>query len=452
MPAIPLRFALVLGALAVAMPASADHTSLHATGSGEVAYTNDPTSGDFSNDARAFTTLRPGLLYAVDGPRLTLESNGQAEIVENLMNGDHTPSILGKAGIIASYLPGPRSNLTLGLNGDKGLSNLLASRTTADQTDPTLMPVGNVSVWHADANQNLSYEWRKDMSFGQGAMARYNSTDDGFGTRNRTMEGLLSLDVSRQWQRSTLGLSLSANYVRLTRESPTDGNLGRRDNDQLGPRLTANWRHDLGQRWSVGADGGAAMLVPVSSDGHHASEQRRLSVYGVGGGTLAYTELWGNASLALRHDVTPNQFLAQNTIGDSARLRVSMPISWLGTRRDPQFAVSASLGYERTQIINDDTGQAEGDFRTARADVSLNWTPGPATSYGLRYEFIRQTSGGADLMTGESIPSFNRGTMFFTFSYFFPRRVNEGIAKQGRPLRSDGMDKMPAGAEPVVPE
>jgi hypothetical protein len=336
----------------------------------------------------------------------------------------------------------------LGLNADKGLMSLLSSRTTSDQTDPALMPVGQVSIWHADADEGFSYQWSKSTHLSQGSAARYSATDDGIGTQNDTREASFSLGIEREFDRDTIGLESSVNFLRLKRITPPGGLLSSRQNDQLGPRGTATWQRYLGARWSVGANGGAVMLIPMGDDTFHPTETRKGGIFPVGGGQLAYSGAWGSTVLSVGRDIVPNPFLSQNTVGDSARVRMAMPLPWLGTRKDPGLSMSASLGYERTQIINSDSGAAEGDFRAARADLSLGWSPTPGMTYGLRYEVIRQTG---DSVTSDSIPSYLRNTLFLTFQLSYPRRTSEGVGKLGRSLRSDGPFKISPYAEPVVP-
>ena len=62
---------LVFGTTVVlASPALADHTSLHFTASGDVSVTDNLFATDTDRQADAFFTVRPGVLYAWDSPRM----------------------------------------------------------------------------------------------------------------------------------------------------------------------------------------------------------------------------------------------------------------------------------------------------------------------------------------------------------------------------------------------
>src|SRR5258707_7162133 len=89
----------VIETLVVASPARADHTSLHATATGEVATTDNLFAAGSAGDRQPdlFFTVRPGLLFAYDEPRMIHDFNAEAEAIQYVLHSD-APSLTGRAG------------------------------------------------------------------------------------------------------------------------------------------------------------------------------------------------------------------------------------------------------------------------------------------------------------------------------------------------------------------
>ena len=94
--------------------------------------------------------------------------------------------------------------------------------------------------------------------------------------------------------------------------------MGSRLDFQLNPRGTVSWRHDFDRQWSASADGGVVLVNPVGTDKYNPNEPRRAGTFGIYGGQIAYADVWGRATLSARRNVSPNMFLAQNTVDDAA--------------------------------------------------------------------------------------------------------------------------------------
>jgi hypothetical protein len=442
-------FAIVIGTLVLAPPAHADHTSVHATASGEMATTDNLFAAGSGGDRQAdmFATIRPGILYAYDAPQMVHDFTAEAEVVQYLLHGDK-PLLMGRAGWKSLFLPTPRLQLTMTINAATGLLSLMSAQSTADQTTATVMPTGKVDVENSDAAESLSWVSSQHTRVQQGVLGRYGFTDDGNGTQGETKEVGTNLGFERTFRKDTVGIDASVAYLKLLRIAPVGAEVGSRQDYQLNPRGTVSWRHDIDKQWSTSADGGVVYVNPVGHDKFNPGARRRSGNFGVAGAQLMYTELWGRALLSVRRDVAPNMFLAQNTVDDSANLQVAMPLPWLDdTKRNPKLAAAGSVGVDHTQLINSETGSTQGDFKVAHLDLSVGWTPKPGVTYGFRYELVYQTGDSVALM---NLPSYYRNTVYFTFALRYPDRVVGELPKQRKGMRSDRKDLMPVGAEPVV--
>jgi len=445
------RSVAVIGTLVLAPPAWADHSSLHATASGEIASTDNLFAAGSGGERQAdvFFTARPGLLYAYDAPQMIHDFTAQVEVTEYLIH-TQDPAINGNAGWKSLFLTGPRTQLTLSINAATGLLSVLAGRSSPDQTVATVMPTGNVNVQQADSSESLAWISSQHTRVLQGVTARYGFTDDGAGTTTDTREAAADLGFERTFDKDTVGIDAQVSYLQLERIAPMGALLPSRLDHQLNPRGTASWRHDLTRQWSTSVDGGVVFVNRVGTDKYNPTAPKRGGTFGVFGGQLAYTEVWGRAMLSARRNVSPNLFLAQNTVDDAANLQLALPLPWLDdTRRNPKLAALGSVGVERTQLIDDDTGKLASDFKVAHLDLSLGWTPKPGQTYGLRYEAIYQTGDRAAVM---AIPAYYRNTVFFTFSLRYPDRVIGELPKRRPSIRSDRQDSLPGGDEQLIPD
>jgi len=443
-------FTIVIGTLVLASPARADHTSVHATASGEMATTDNLFAAGSGGDRQAdmFATIRPGVLYAYDAPQMIHDFTAEAEVVQYMLHGDK-PLVMGRAGWKSLFLPGPRTQLTMTINAATGLLSLLSARSTSDQTSATVMPSGKVDVQQADTGETISWASGKHTRVLQGVLGRYGFTDDGSGTRGETKEVAANLGFERTFRGDTVGIDASVAYLQLERIAPIGAPVGSREDHQINPRGTVTWRHDINKEWSTSLDGGVVFVNPVGTDKYNPDDDRRRpGTFGVAGAQVMYSELWGRALLWARRDVSPNLFLAQNTVDDTANLQVAMPLPWLdATKRNPKLAAAGSIGVGHTQLIDSQTGSTEGDFKVAHLDLSVGWTPKPGVTYGFRYELVYQTGDSVALMT---LPSYYRNTVYFTFSLRYPDRVVGELPKPRKGMRSDGRDLVPMGSEPVV--
>jgi hypothetical protein len=240
--------------------------------------------------------------------------------------------------------------------------------------------------------------------------------------------------------------------------------MGSRLDRQWNPRAVVVWQHDSNKQWSTNVDLGGVYVIPTGcspdpndasapcvQDPHNPTQVRHNDFFPVAGVTAAYTDVWGRVQIAARRQVTPNLFIAQNTVGDSLTATGAMPLTFFdkdAQKRAPKVVGIGNIGIERTQLIDPGDGSQKGTFHVARVDVGIGWSPRPGQTYGLRYELSYQngTTAEADMV----IPEFVRNTFYFTFSLRYPEDILVRVPRRGQSVRADKKDLAPIGAEPVI--
>jgi hypothetical protein len=473
------RWPFVVLALASApsAPALADHTSWHVLANGEAAATDNvfaaPTGTTREGDL--FLTLRPGFLFAWDAPRLQHDLKLELELIEYLAHSG-TPSTSLKGGYQALFLPGPRSEALLSLNGQNGLLSAISSRSNPDESVIQVTPINRVDVIQADGSAYASYQASREIRLSETVFGRYSHSDDNAlsppdsegnieqdPTIVQSAEVGAVLGFERSFRKNSVSLEAGGSWVRLERhasrfiDESTDPLLElqkSRLDRQLVPRTRAQWRHDFNKVWSGSADGGLAFVFPYGVDPYNPmATDRKNGVFPIAGTQLSYVQPWGRAQLQVRRDITPNLFVAQNTVNDIVIATAAMPMNWLddSAMRRPKFVLRASAGALRTQLIDTITGDQASSFLVGRIDVGINYTPRPGVVYGARYEVLAQTG---NKQAEQIVPGFFRNTLFFTFAIRYPDRVAVEVPQrrsQGA-VRADRKDLVPIGVEPVVPD
>jgi hypothetical protein len=445
----------VIGCLVSAAPVRADHASFHGTVVGSVATTDNvfATPRDAA-EPDAFMQVRPGMLFSYDAPRFIQILTGEVEFLDYVAHSDK-PSVTFRAAWQGLYLPGPRSELTTSVDASTGQLNAMATRTSPDQTGINVMPTGQVDTRQGDANEYFSYQAGKDTRVAQTAFGRWFATQDAdpmiaVTTDSYEAGGALSIDHS--FEHDTLALEGGVSYVYLKRLDPNGVQMGSRLDQQLNPRAVITWKHDINREWSFNLDGGGVWVNPIGTDPYNPGDVRHSNPFPVFGGTLAYTEAWGHITATARRSVAPNMFIAQNTVDESALASLAMPLPWLDETphaRNPKLVGLASLGFERTQLIDSEMGDLLGRFYVGHLDAGVGYSPKPGQTYSLRYEFMYQTGDNIGTMVA---PSFWRNTIYFTFSLRYPEEMAATMPRRTQSLRSDRNDLSPLGGEPVVPE
>jgi hypothetical protein len=437
--------------------AGADHGSVHATAAGDVAATDNvfAVGGDTATrEPDVYVQIRPGLLATYETPRMIHSLTAELEVLEYLEHSD-SPSLTVRGGWQGFFQPGPRSEVVLAVNGGTGRLNALTARTAADQTAVTVTPAGTSELRQADASEYLSWQSTKETRTSETAFARWSATNDDLAmpTTTNSFETGLALGFDRSFSHDTFGLEVGGSFLRLELVAPAGATQGSKLDRQINPRASAVWRHDLSKLWSVNLDGGVVYVNPVGVDPYNSmAPARRAEPYPIFGGVLAYTDVWGRATLSARRAVSPNLFIAQNTLTDSAIAQLALPLPWLDENpnaHDPKLVALGSLGVERTQLVDPATASLVGEFDLGRLDIGLGYTPQPGQTYGLRYELVIQHGDAAAQMV---TPSYFRDTLFFTFTLRYPGDVAVQVPRRTQSVRSDRSDLAPIGAEPVVPD
>jgi hypothetical protein len=405
-------------------------------------------------EADIYTQIRPGLLFAYDSPRFIQEFSAEVEFLEYVAHSDK-PSVTFRAAWQGFYTPGPRSEMTMSVDASTGQLNAMATRTSPDQVGINVVPPGQVDVQQGNATEFLSYQAGKDSRISENVFGHWTQTNDAdpaIMVKTEAYETGASLSGDHSFQHDTLAVEAGASFVYLKRTDPLGVQMGSRLDQQVNPRAVVSWRHDFNKYWSFSGDAGGVYVNPVGTDPFNPMDKRRSAPFPIFGGTLAYTEAWGRVLFSARHSVTPNLFIAENTVDDNGTLTVAMPLPWLDENphmRNPKLIGLGTLGVERTQLIDPSMGDLLGRFYVAHLDAGVGYTPVPGQTYGLRYEFLYQTGNSTATMI---IPSYWRNTIFFTFSLRYPDRVAATVPRRNQSLRSDRNDLAPTGAEPVVPD
>ena len=465
-----LRTAAIVLATLFAMPAYADLTSGHVTASGETGITDNVFSATGDNrEGDMFFTLRPGFLFSINRPRFIQELQGEGELIYYLGH-QSDPSLGARGGYRALVTTGPRSEMTWALNAGRSTLSAINSRPGPGQTMVQVQPDVNVIAIQGDASESGSWVATRELRLSQTLFGRFSRTDDQlpdvpdpFGmappvpanTVVTSYEGGGSFSLERSFRDDAISLEPGASVIHLERVvgaavTPPSG-FGSRLDRQINFRGRVQWRHDLNRTLSTSIDGGAVYVIPYGSDPNRPSAPTSSGVFPVIGGQLNYIEYWGSTTLAARRDVTPNMFLAQNTVSDSVTLSAAVPIPQPGgsRRREPTLMALGTIGGQRTQLVDPSTGALGSDFRALRFDVGLGYTPRSGFTYSARYELTYQS---ADKSGMTNADSFYRNTVYFSFAMRYPSEVAVTMPKRrGNSSRADRSDTA-VGAEPVVPD
>jgi hypothetical protein len=448
--------------LLAARHAKADNFQFHGMASGSVATTDNESGTSDNKKAGLFSDVRPGMLFTYNSPRHIHELLAEVDFLYNINN--ERPQVTFRSGYKAFFLTGPRSEISFDVDASLGEVNALQTSAAPGQSPLTVLPSGRTETKQIASNESGSYQAAKGTRIFQRVFARYTgthndqpiemaiaevdttSTETGFGL------GLDYRRVSNGFQ-----LELGGSYVHLKKLDPMNVQMGSRIDNQLNPRAVAIWQYDISRRWSSSIDGGVEYVHPVTKlfgrdlrDPFNPGEERKSALFPIFGGVAAYTDVWGRAQLNVRRAVTPNLFIAQNTVSDSATLTFAMPLTFLdkdAQKRDPKVVGIGSAGVERQQLIDPFAGELRGQFRVARVDFAVAWSPRDGQTYGLRYEVTYQNG---DTIGEMVVPSYFRNTFYFTFALRYPTEVKVRVPRRGNSVRADKNDLAPIGAEPVV--
>jgi hypothetical protein len=222
--------AIAIALLAIPAPLHADRSSFSATASGDVAATLDTNENDI------LLTLRPGVLFAYDAPRMIHELDLQAEVIELARTSDQ-PLFSIRGGWRSSFTTGKGSSLLTQVSGSNGRLTALAARSSPDQTVTQVTPLGAVDTQQGDASEFFSWGVGRDFRMSQSLFGRASRTDDGAMTITTSAELGVGLGIERGFRSNSLSLEVGVSVLRLELDAPA-GMAGRLDR-QLDPRARA---------------------------------------------------------------------------------------------------------------------------------------------------------------------------------------------------------------------
>ncbi len=449
--------AFLFASVAVVGPAAGDRYSVHGTASIDAAVTDNVSSlGGIERSPELFFTLRPGALFTYALPRMIHEINAELELMRYATTQDQ-PTIAGRGGWKALFIPGPLSEVIITANASRSMLSAISAASAPVETSVALVPIGNVDVTQGDISEYGSYTASRETRLFQTVFGRAGKTDDNAPDMTRTIissqEAGGAFGLDRSFKKTTLSLETGVSYSRLERLAEVNAPMGSRLDRQVNFRARVQWRRDLSRKLSTAVDGGVAVVVPVLKDPYHPDVTRNVGTFPIVGGQLAYTDVWGLATLAVRRDVTPNLFVAANTVNDSATLAAAVPLYWLengNRRRSPKLAGVGSFGIQRTQVVSSETAELTGSFIVGRIDAGVVYVAQPGVTYSARYELIAQTG---DETAEVSQAGFFRQTVYVTAAVRFPADVAVRVPKRRtNSVRADRKDLSPSGAEPVIPD
>lgn len=437
--------------------ARADHWSLHGLVAGDLALTDNEFAVPSSDNPQpdVYLDIRPGVILQSEGARFIDQLIAQAELIEYARHADE-PTWNGYGTWKGILLPGPRTDMTFEVDGSTGQVNSLSARTPADQATIQVTQSGPAAMRSADGLEYLGYQATRETRLTQSAFGAWTATDDNaqMPTLTSSTTAGVGIGVERLFHHDTVSLNVAATYLHLEEIAPPTNVTGSHLLNQLNPQATLSWIHDFSRKWSGSATTGVVFVNELTPDPYALQTPvAGATGYVVASALVGYTDVWGHASASIGRSVSPNLFIAENTLTDSAVLQAAVPLYWLDPRpsaHDPKLALLGSLGILRTQIINaDDSSKTLGEFDVGLIDVGLTWAQSPGRTFGVRYELMFQHGNAVAAMIE---PSFYKDTLFFTFNIRYPDDVMPKMPKTGQSNRSDRSDVAPVGTEQVVPD
>ncbi len=404
-----------------ARPAHADDYDLHLVVNGTAAATDNafsaPDEGMASRDADVSYTLTPGLIASYGTPRTTHELS-----LNVALNGyvDHSEAwgvqVLGD--YRAATALNPLTDLSLSAGLSRGTTNALVTSAPASDGSATPSQGGAVDQLSMRADESLAYTFSPETRMQQNAGASYTIVTDAADNEVGTLQLGFGLGLDRMFQYSSAGIDAGITYLDFNREA---GTVSAEPDRRADARLGLRWRRDLSLRWSVGADGGVAMVIPIDGDAG-------LTPVPIASANVNYVPEWGTASLQIGRAVTANPFLGQQTVSEAAVLSVNLPLPWLNRDRlsdAPEWSAAGALAVSRSRILDTNSGELTGELVNGLIDVALSYVPREEMTFALRYQYSQQeTLEGATGMDGmEELPSLSRNTLLFSFTYRYPGRI-----------------------------
>lgn len=427
--------------------AFADNAEFHALAAGSVATTDNVNGSSTNPQGSIFTDVRPGMLFTYLSPRMIQELLSEVNLFYYF--GRRSPNVTWRADWKAIFLPGPRSELSVGASASYGQLNALTSSTPSDESVLLVQPAGRINSSNAGASENGSWIATEFTRVFQRGFARYTTTentDPDVAVTTESFEAGGGIGFEHRRRRDSVSVELGGSYVYLEKRDPFFRQMGDRLDKQLNPRGVLVWNHDFTKQWSASLNAGLVYVHPI----YNLTGDTEAATFPIFGLTAAFTDAWGRAQLTARREVQPNLFIAQNTVSDGVNATFAIPLAFLdrdSNRRRPRVVGIGTVGLDRTQMIDPGDASLVGRFYVGRIDAAVGWQPRHGQTLGLRAELTYQDG---DTFADMVVPSFHRFTFYFTYALRWPEDVQVRIPRRSNSVRADGRDLAPIGAEPIV--
>jgi hypothetical protein len=383
--------------------------------------TTPPVEEDF------YYQVSPGALFSYEAPRMIHELTYNFEANFYQENSD-ARSYLHRAGWRGFFLTSPRSELTAAAQYSTGQNNALVARDASGT--PVGQPGGTTDFVSADLSENYHFSITRQLRLSQSFLGRRFETKDDFNTTSTGTELGGSVGIDRSWRDNAVGLTVSPSLVLLEARVPPDEDMPMAivsGTDSLNVQAVLSWRRDLGRRWSSLLDAGGTAIIPID-------EGDQFVMQPTVGAALSYFPEWGSATVQARRSVVPNLFIAQNTITDSATASLTLPLPWLAVDpAQPRLSVRGTGGYQRTQIIDLDTGDNGDGYDVIVGDLAVEYAMSNALALSVRYQYIKQDAENDTLI--ETV-DYTRQTAMITVYGRWPDRL-AGQVPSSESLRVD---------------
>lgn len=457
--------------LTSASAARAGSLDFYGTANGSVATTDNANGVEIGavqkRKGDVFSDVRPGFLATYYAPRMIHELSTEVDFLYHIFTA--RPTVTFRAGWKAFFLPSPRSELSINAEASQGQLNALSASATPDTENPTqILPPGRVDIQSVTGGQNYSWAASQQSRIFQRTFGRFGTTHDAVpmltNIDTTSWETGVAAGFDHTLKHDNFVFELGGSYVYMKKLDPGGRQMGSRLDRQWNPRAVLVWQHDINKLWSTNIDAGGVYVVPTGcsanpadptgpcvQDPYNPTKTRHNDFFPVAGITAAYTDVWGRAQIAIRRQVTPNLFIAQNTVSDSATATFAMPLTLFdrdAQKREPKVVGIGNIALERTQLIDPSSNATNSTYNIARVDVGVGWSPRAGQTFGLRYELTYQN--GTTALADMQIPEFIRNTFYFTFALRYPEDILVKVPRRGQSVRADKKDLAPIGAEPVI--
>jgi hypothetical protein len=364
----------------VAPPSALAQTSLHASGSAAVGYSDnilnaptEPEEGDPERLADGFLLVSPGLMlvHETQRMRLTLEYQRPVQLYFT-EEGNETSGDIGN--LAAAIEASDVDTVVLGLTGARTTSYQVAGAVGGGGVAGASVSTEAIDYFQLGATELWAHQLSDDWHLGQSA----------------TFASVIPLEEESEDNRGSAGVSGSVTYRfgdnAVGLEVGVEGSLlpvsddlvaaGESDRLPIFTRAALRYRRDFDENWSGDAAGGVVVAVDPLTEEHYVGP--------IWSGGVHWTQDTWLLSLTYARDVSPNLVTQQITLADAFSLNGGVPIV-----ESLNIAALASTGVSINQDLSLDP-EVQGAFYVWTADVGIGWLPPDLPQVAVRYVHLQQ--------------------------------------------------------------